>query len=498
MLLVFRLLRERPPTFLSFNVLSGQINKSVVRTSDVPKGATSDSLYQGQSRTTSPINTYYSFSMIETMSDSGSSITIIDDDAQMHFPASRTTTPEQHASLSPGQLVLLECADGIERVVRIQSLDCQSRPSVYMYIERRGLHFHIFKGTLEDCARVTAIEETDSRLAEYACRGRECQRFAEAHFVKYHGPAWGPVSSLSRGLGNCVLDIDEDIILSGPSAAGDQSNDGPRREIKVCLTESNYALVSPVLYGYAPRSKRHLRMNIDYMSLMVWPKNKMDCVVFEQERKNELHALITGFSARRLQSDGQKILTLGLHGCAGSGKTSMMEAIAAELRCVPVSFSIAQLAADASPFKDLTEAFAMAAGCTTIIHLDDCDDILQKRDLIQYLIFKKAFDDFLQSFSGIVIIESRAPLIDVCCHYHVYFKNFTTQERTRIWKKHKAFYKLTPEELRTIATIEMNGHQIRNLVETANLYATGYRRMPEFMDFIRLSQGCGLSKGAFD
>ncbi|KAH8600167.1 ATPase [Bisporella sp. PMI_857] len=255
------------------------------------------------------------------------------------------------------------------------------------------------------------------------------------------------------------------------------------------LTPYHQMLCTGRVRGYSLKRKRWLDFFVDFVSDITWNTDAFDHLILPEDDKD----LILGFAELKVQSrdadddviqgKGRGVIIL-LHGPPGVGKTLTAEAVAEDLQVPLHSISSGDFGSNAREVEShLTNILELVARWNAILLLDECDVFLEKRsthDLDRNRIVS-IFLRTLEFYEGILFMTTNCPdNIDPAfqsrIHISMEYLPLTMMSRRHIWCN---FLKLSSqgagfskEDLDYLASVPLNGRQIKNILKMARLLAS--------------------------
>lgn len=166
---------------------------------------------------------------------------------------------------------------------------------------------------------------------------------------------------------------------------------------KASLTEDQFVLLPPRVYGYSLLERSWFPLNIDLVDdIKVQPGNGFDNLVLPGDHKHIMQALVKNhtrgsrptsgkaikpdFSTDLVRGKGRGLIIL-LHGVPGVGKTSTAECVAAQTKRPLFPITCGDIGTTASAVEETLESYFDLAhkwGC--VLLLDEADVYLAKRE----------------------------------------------------------------------------------------------------------------------
>ncbi|KAH7033464.1 uncharacterized protein B0I36DRAFT_240437 [Microdochium trichocladiopsis] len=254
----------------------------------------------------------------------------------------------------------------------------------------------------------------------------------------------------------------------------------------MALTEEQLLLCTPVVRGYALKTKKWLEFFVDDVSEINFDDRAFDALVLPEGHKS----LILAFTQSQVKNKhafddvisgkGRGIIML-LSGGPGIGKTLTAESVAETMRVPLYSLTAGDL-----PEYDLeatlSKALELVAKWDAVLLLDECDVFLQARsstDLTRNRVVS-IFLRTLEYYEGILFLTTnRMEDIDEAFHSRIHvsleYPSLDARARSAVWQgfldRDPNSHCLSAEDVGKLATLEMNGRVIKNVLKTGNLLA---------------------------
>lgn len=393
-----------------------------------------------------------------------------------------------------------------------------------------------FTGTLAitdlEAFPLVYLTEKEAITAALIARGRIFERMAGYHYKAYRGQAieqkeWGPakitidcrivVDAYAHGKANPneqpslkplqgVTDTakihsedpedgytynydnfsaqrEEDIFLDGDNQP-------------VPLTEDQLLLCTPIVKGYALKTKKWLEFYVDEVIDIVFNEHAFDSLVLPEGHKS----LILAFAQSQIKykdsfddvisGKGKGIIML-LSGGPGIGKTLTAESVAEDMRVPLYMMSAGDLGSASWEVETkLTQVLEMVAKWNAVLLLDECDVFLEARstsDLDRNRIVS-IFLRTLEYYEGILFLTTnRVKNMDEAFHSRIHisleYPSLDETARKAVWLGflHRSTHsggdgsghqhELTEADVRKLAKLEINGRVIKNVLKTSHLLA---------------------------
>ncbi|MCJ1282348.1 hypothetical protein MMC26_001671 [Xylographa opegraphella] len=259
------------------------------------------------------------------------------------------------------------------------------------------------------------------------------------------------------------------------------------------LTEDQLLLCVPRVQGFLLKRKQWARFNVDDIEDIPWNDVAFDSLVLPNREKDLLLAFAEGQANPDsnfddfIQGKGKGIVLL-LYGPAGVGKTLTAESVAETMRVPLYVMSAGELGtANFEIERALKDVLDRCTMWKAVLLIDEADVLLETRSAsdLDRNAMVSIFLRLLEYYQGIMFLttnrvdaidpafESR---IDVALNY----EELSIASRRQIWQN---FVMRLPEEKReidgndfdTLASIPLNGRQIKSAVKTAQMLAARKR-----------------------
>lgn len=228
---------------------------------------------------------------------------------------------------------------------------------------------------------------------------------------------------------------------------------------------------------------------MDNVTDIVWNNQAFSSLVLPEDTKD----LVRAFAHSQIQQEqefddviqgkGKGVIML-LSGPPGVGKTLTAEAVAEATRIPLYSMSAGDLGTDPSAVEHtLKTIFRMTTRWKAVLLLDEADVFLESRskhDLERNKLVS-IFLRVLEYYEGFLFLTSnRVEDMDAAfesrIHLALQYGDLSFESRRQIWltfvdgqDQNENF---TDDQIDTLAEIELNGRQIKNIIKTAQLLAT--------------------------
>ncbi|KAI1736284.1 P-loop containing nucleoside triphosphate hydrolase protein [Xylaria scruposa] len=285
------------------------------------------------------------------------------------------------------------------------------------------------------------------------------------------------------------------VVLDKATFQEDHSSKTPR----VIKANFELAFCPPFAIGYSLAKKEWCRFLVQNLHPVQWKPDAWENLIFEEEQKLVLQALVTSHSypknARDQPEQKGKGLVILLHGTPGSGKTLSAESSAELTHKALISTSMASLDTERLSFifeRNLRRLLQYATLWKAIVLLDEADVFLEMREEKAGNAERNAlvaiFLRELEYFSGIIFLTTnRVETFDWAMKSRIHLAlGFTppgTSVRRQMWTQ--ALRTLPADELgiddvgeavKILADRNLNGREIYNTLNTARTIATFERK----------------------
>jgi hypothetical protein len=252
------------------------------------------------------------------------------------------------------------------------------------------------------------------------------------------------------------------------------------------LTEEQLLHCTPLLKGYALKSKRWLSFFIDAVSEISFNSSAFDSLVLPENQKE----LILAFAESQVKhkdafddvisGKGRGIIML-LSGGPGIGKTLTAESVAENMKVPLYMMSAGDLGIASSEVEaTLSTILEMVAKWNAVLLLDECDVFLEARsahDLERNKIVS-IFLRTLEYYEGILFLTTNRvrnmdPAFQSRIHISMEYPALDFASRSLVWANflNGIENEIAEAELPKLAEVELNGRQIKNVLKTAGLLA---------------------------
>lgn len=279
---------------------------------------------------------------------------------------------------------------------------------------------------------------------------------------------------------------EEDVDNSDGYTATPNENGTTANKVKHrSLTSKELLLAVPFVRGYALKNKKWFILFVDQIIPIKFSDNAFQSLVMAKEQKELILAVVESQVEHKDQFDdviegkGRGMIML-LSGPPGVGKTLTAESVAEHMRVPLYMMSAGDLGLD--PFgieNSLNTILEMVAKWNAVLLLDEADVFLEARSTsdLERNKLVSIFLRMLEYYEGILFLTTnRIKNIDEAFHSRIHismqYPSLTAASRKHIWQ---AFMSKTTglddEQLDSLAKVELNGRQIKNVLKTAQMLA---------------------------
>jgi hypothetical protein len=349
-------------------------------------------------------------------------------------------------------------------------------------------------------------------------RGKKFEELAGCHYKEYNGFAvtWDkedeevPTScsgriiidsdSFRRFSPQCIdyiehLEVKEGI--SEPESApeiidvGSQIEDtyvfGKEAEAKrMRLTEQLQLICLPRVRGYSLKKKQWFLFYVDLVKDIKFDEKAFQSLVLPEDQKElilsfaESQAMNQNIFDDVISGKGRGHITL-LSGPPGVGKTLTAESVAENMKAPLYMMSAGDLGIDADTVeRRLTDILEMIAKWKAVLLIDECDVFLEARSThdLERNKLVSIFLRVLEYYEGILFLttnrlEDIDPAFQSRIHVSMAYPDLTSESRRHIWANFLEGLEVPQDwserDLDELATVELNGRQIKNVLKSATL-----------------------------
>jgi hypothetical protein len=248
----------------------------------------------------------------------------------------------------------------------------------------------------------------------------------------------------------------------------------------------------PTVCGFSFRLKKWGEFYVDALEPVRWNSDSFDKLVLPDEHRRLVSALVTQVAGESLQKEPQSsdiVANKGrgcvvlLHGPPGTGKTTTAETVAEHLRLPLYVVSAGELGVTADQLqKRLRSILDLCAVWRSIVLVDEADAFLARRSTsdVSRNALVCVFLRMLEYHSGILFLTTnRMRDFDEAffsrVHLALPYAPLDVDARLRIWRTMLAMtgmrYSEQQIDLQHLASLALNGRQIRTVVRLATMLA---------------------------
>ncbi|PVH77056.1 P-loop containing nucleoside triphosphate hydrolase protein [Cadophora sp. DSE1049] len=253
------------------------------------------------------------------------------------------------------------------------------------------------------------------------------------------------------------------------------------------LTDEQLIHCSSLLKGYTLKTKRWLSFFVDSILPIKFNDQAFSSLVLPPSQKE----LILAFASSQvlhsqkfddvISGKGRGIIML-LSGGPGIGKTLTAESVAENMKVPLYMMSAGDLGIKSSEVEaSLTTILEMVAKWNAVLLLDECDVFLEARsahDLERNKIVS-IFLRTLEYYEGILFlttnrVKNMDPAFQSRIHISMEYPGLDKSSRMQVWKNFLARgveHEIGEGEVESLAEVEINGRQIKNVLKTGQLLA---------------------------
>ncbi|PWY89945.1 P-loop containing nucleoside triphosphate hydrolase protein [Aspergillus heteromorphus CBS 117.55] len=252
------------------------------------------------------------------------------------------------------------------------------------------------------------------------------------------------------------------------------------------LSPKQRLLCTPIVRGYCLTFKTWAEFYVENICPINWNKNAFPGLVLPHGYKEIIRAFVEEELSR---DDGFDDIVYGkglgfimlLSGDPGVGKTLTAESVAEEM-CQPLYLmSASELGETVTEVEEsLEQVLELTTKWNAILLLDECDMFLEARSTADMRRNRlvSVFLRQLEYYRGVMFLTSNRindfdAAFESRIHLTIHYPPLDLPSRLHIWNTFVQMgdveSRLTEKDLETLAKIEVNGRQIKNIVKTARL-----------------------------
>ncbi|KAF2170831.1 hypothetical protein M409DRAFT_63881 [Zasmidium cellare ATCC 36951] len=317
-------------------------------------------------------------------------------------------------------------------------------------------------------------------------------------FLTYDGSIFGPKKQ-HIGTGRIVIDVQ--------SFAQENYSDSPTDLDPL----SNALLVycSPMVRGFNLSNKKWAGFFVDSIHEIEWSVHAFDKLLLRQQYKKMILAFVKSHLSSVddfddvIKGKGQGFIML-LCGDPGVGKTLTAESVAEEMKQPLYAMTAGELGSTTDDVEtSLQRVLNLCAKWHAVLLMDECDVFLEQRSATDLERNKlvSVFLRLLEYYKGVMLLTTnRASAVDPAflsrIHLSINYPNLDGKARKQIWQtfvQQQAndqvnAQPITDSQLDTLAELNFNGREIKNIARSARLLAAqdnvplGYEHLQTVLD----------------
>ena len=283
------------------------------------------------------------------------------------------------------------------------------------------------------------------------------------------------------------VSFDSDSEDDSYSFANDANSSNSRGFKRVSLTDAQLIQCTPLVRGYALKSKQWLSFFVDVVTEIEFNDSAFSNLVLPADQKE----LILAFAMSQVKfkddfddvisGKGKGIIML-LSGGPGIGKTLTAESVAETMKVPLYMMSASDLGIRSFEVEaNITNILEMVAKWNAVLLLDECDVFLEarsKHDLERNKIVS-IFLRTLEYYEGILFlttnrVEDMDPAFQSRIHISMEYPGLDREARKQVWQnflRRGIENELSEKEVSMLAEVDINGRQIKNVLKTGQLLA---------------------------
>ncbi|KAF2760114.1 ATPase [Pseudovirgaria hyperparasitica] len=256
------------------------------------------------------------------------------------------------------------------------------------------------------------------------------------------------------------------------------------------LTPYHQMVCFPRVRGYSLKTKSWLDFYVENVSDIEWNDKAFESLVLPEDQKEMILACTEAQVDNKgdgfddvVKGKGEGLIMLA-SGPPGVGKTLTAEAVAEHLRAPLHMLTSGDLGSSAGDLEDqLQSVLDMVGRWNAILLIDECDVFLEARS-VHDLERNRVVSIFLRTleyYQGILFMTTnRVKEIDQAfqsrIHVSIEYPALTKDSRRQIWsnflRKSESLAGFSDHDLDELATADLNGRQIKNVLKTSQLLAS--------------------------
>ncbi|KAH8589925.1 P-loop containing nucleoside triphosphate hydrolase protein [Bisporella sp. PMI_857] len=282
--------------------------------------------------------------------------------------------------------------------------------------------------------------------------------------------------------------------------------DGSKKLNSTSLQDGNLIYCTPMLRGYCLTSKQWVLFYVGNVDEIKWNKDAFQRLVLPHDYKEIILAFVDSQLNKEdkfddiVQGKGRGVIML-LSGEPGVGKTLTAESVAEEMKRPLYSMSAGELGLTADQVEtSLQRVLEISTKWGAVLLLDECDVFLEQRTVsdIERNKLVSVFLRLLEYFKGVLFLTTnRISTFDAAfqsrIHLLINYPTLDFKSRMVIWhnfvrpegvSSSKYSSSICDEDFESLAQMELNGREIKNIVKTAHLLASR-KSVPLAMKHVR-------------
>lgn len=313
------------------------------------------------------------------------------------------------------------------------------------------------------------------------------------------------------------LQTDENVEEDSDLEELELDNRQGKNTIRGRLNEEQLLICTASLRGYSLKNKKWLEFFIDAVKDIVWNEQAFASLVAPPEQKELILAFAQSQTKNKdrfddvIQGKGRGIIML-LSGPPGVGKTLTAESVAETMKVPLYMLSAGDLGTKPSDVESsLSNILEMNTKWNAVLLLDEADVFLEARgthDLERNKLVS-IFLRLLEYYEGILFLTTnRVDNIDAAfesrIHLSLEYDQLDREARHHVWKtfltRASNVGDFTTDELESLASVELNGRQIKNVLKTAQLLASKQDKplLFEHVDTVMRLRAANTKKRAYN
>jgi len=255
------------------------------------------------------------------------------------------------------------------------------------------------------------------------------------------------------------------------------------------LSEEQLLICTPMLRGYSLKDKKWLSFFIENVKDIVWNEEAFASLVAPPEQKELILAFAQSQANNKnrfddvIQGKGRGIIML-LSGPPGVGKTLTAESVAETMKVPLYMLSAGDLGTKPGEVESsLSNILEMNTKWNAVLLLDEADVFLEARSThdLERNKLVSIFLRLLEYYEGILFLTTnRVDNIDAAfesrIHLSLEYEGLDKDARRHVWHnfltRTSNVGNFTADQLETLAAVDLNGRQIKNILKTAQLLAS--------------------------